>query len=308
MATNKDKLDSMPLNEGYSYRRVLDLSAIGESTLSYLVRNYPHSTELEWRARLACGQVVLNDRTANGSETLSSGSILIWNRPGWKEPDTPQSFTVIYQDKYLLAVDKPSGLPTLPGAGFYRNTLLTQVRAHYPDASPLHRLGRATSGLVLFALQADVASQISKQWSRIIKQYLALARHVATDEIYDIQSPIGTLHHPRLGTVHGVSASGKKARSVARAIERRYDSTLFEVDLHTGRPHQIRIHLASIGHPLVGDPLYGVGGIPKVDDPGLPGDAGYFLHAKRLVFVHPVTGRELDLKACPPQTLCCQHD
>ncbi len=109
------------------------------------------------------------------------------------------------------------------------------------------------------------------------------------------------MKHPRLGKVHAASSEGKPARSVARPVERRIDSTVFEVDLHTGRPHQIRIHLATIGHPLVGDPLYASGGKPRAVEPGLPGDAGYFLHAKRLVLLHPTSGQQLDIKSPLPE-------
>jgi 23S rRNA pseudouridine1911/1915/1917 synthase len=79
--------------------------------------------------------------------------------------------------------------------------------------------------------------------------------------------------------------------------------TLFEVDIHTGRPDQIRIHLAFIGHPLVGDPLYSAGGLPRADHPGLPGDGGYLLHAESLVFAHPLTGARMRLYAPPPLEL-----
>lgn len=79
--------------------------------------------------------------------------------------------------------------------------------------------------------------------------------------------------------------------------------TLFEVDIHTGRPEQIRIHLAFIGHPLVGDPLFVSGGLPRADHPGLPGDGGYLLHAERLVFAHPLSGAPMRLHAPPPREL-----
>jgi 23S rRNA pseudouridine1911/1915/1917 synthase len=86
-------------------------------------------------------------------------------------------------------------------------------------------------------------------------------------------------------------------------VERRLDSTLFQVDLLTGRPHQIRIHLASVGHPLVGDPLYTHGGVPKVESPGLPGDGGYWLHARRVVFRHPISHQQVAIEASVPAPL-----
>jgi 23S rRNA pseudouridine1911/1915/1917 synthase len=147
----------MTHNLGYSYRHVLGREAVGHSTLSYLVRHFSHSSESEWQVRLEAGEILLDDQPAKGLEQLGAGSVVTWNRPGWAEADTPQSYGVIFHDEDLLVVDKPSGLPTLPGAGFYRNTLLTLARADYPAACPLHRLGRATSGLVLFALNSRLA-------------------------------------------------------------------------------------------------------------------------------------------------------
>jgi len=291
----------MTFNQGFRYRHILGPKAIGHSTLSYLVTNFAHSTECDWKERLVAGEVELQQRTANGTETLRTGSELIWNRPGWLEQDTPQSYSVVYCDEDLLTVDKPSGLPTIPGAGFYLNTLLSLVRVKFPEARPLHRLGRATSGLVLFALNTQAASRLSQNWGRVEKQYQALSCSVASEDSYDIRSPIGKLDHPRLGTVYAACETGKPSRSVARVLERRSDSTVFEVDLHSGRPHQIRIHLAYIGHPLLGDPLYASGGQPLFNQPGLPGDSGYWLHAKRLVFDHPVSGKQMELESLIPE-------
>lgn len=293
----------MTLNEGYSYRRVLGSDSANCTTLSYLYGHFTHSTETEWQGRLASGEVLLNGVIAMGNESLRPGEVLVWNRPGWAEMETPQQYSLVYEDRQLLAVNKPSGLPTIPGAGYYLNTLLSLVRRDFPEACPLHRLGRATSGLVLFARDAMTASAVSRSWHKVQKQYQALGSLIASEDHYDIRSPIGDHSHPRLGNVYSASPDGKPARSVARTLERRLNTTVFEVDLHTGRPHQIRIHLAFIGHPLEGDPVYAVGGQPKLDQPGLPGDAGYWLHAKRLMLQHPISGNELSLESPLPNIL-----
>jgi 23S rRNA pseudouridine1911/1915/1917 synthase len=126
---------------------------------------YPHSTPQAWQQKLNNGEVTLNGVTATGSESVTSGQTLVWNRPPWIEPDAPQHFEVLFDDPHLLAVSKPSGLPTLPGAGFMENTLLCLVQKHTPNANPVHRLGRGTSGIVLFAKTPQAASNLTANWN-----------------------------------------------------------------------------------------------------------------------------------------------
>jgi 23S rRNA-/tRNA-specific pseudouridylate synthase len=101
----------------------------------------PHSTPQAWQQRLRNGEVTLNGDTATGSESVMSGQTLVRNRPAWIEPDCPQHFEILYEDPHLLAVNKPSGLPTVPGGGFMENTLLRLVRKRTPNANPVHRQG-----------------------------------------------------------------------------------------------------------------------------------------------------------------------
>lgn len=276
--------------------------------LSHLASLYPHSTAQAWHEKLNNKEVTLDGVTATGSESVISGQTLVWSRPPWVEPDAPQHFEILFDDPHLLAVNKPSGLPTLPGGGFMENTLLRLVQRQSPNANPVHRLGRATTGIVLFAKTPQAASNLSANWNtpKIQKIYLALAQNVAQQDAYEIVTPIGLVPHPLIGQVWAASPSGKPSKSLAKVISRSASNTTnagtttFEVSLHSGRPHQIRIHLSSIGHPLVGDPLYGLGGQPLENLPGLPGDGGYLLHAQFLKFRHPITGKQINLEAALP--------
>ncbi len=252
------------LNRGYAYTSIIGSKDHGRPLLSHLVSLYAHSTEQAWRHNLENGEVTLDGVTAAGGELLASGQILVWNRPPWIEPDALQHFEVLFEDDHLLAVHKPGGLPTLPGGGFLENTLLRLVQKQSPNANPVHRLGRATSGIVLFAKTTQAAAQLVADWNTdsVQKIYRALAQNVAEDDAYEILTPIGLVPHPLLGSVWAASPGGKPSKSLAKVISRTTGTTTFEVSLHSGRPHQIRIHLASIGHPLAGDPLYGFGGLP----------------------------------------------
>jgi 23S rRNA pseudouridine1911/1915/1917 synthase len=301
------------LNRGYAYTAIIGRKDHGRTLLVHLASLYSHSTAQAWQQNLNNGEVTVDGVTATGGESVTVGQILVWNRPPWIEPDSPLHFEVLFEDPYLLAVNKPGGMPTLPGGGFMENTLLRLVQRQNPNANPVHRLGRGTSGIVLFAKTPQAAAKLSANWNtpRIQKIYRALAQGIAQHDTYEILTPIGLVPHPRIGSVWAASPSGKPSKSLAKVISRAPSSTAgtttFEVSLNSGRPHQIRIHLASIGHPLVGDPLYGLSGQPLENLPGLPGDGGYFLHAQFLNFQHPITGKQINLEAALPSGFSLQQ-
>lgn len=295
----------MALNHGCVYPSQVGPAAAGQTLLAHLADNYRHSDADTWRARLGRGEVELDDRRATGDERLCSGQRIVWTRPPWDEPDVPLHFDVVHEDTALLVVDKPAGLPTMPAGGFLEHTLWTLVRHRHPEASPVHRLGRFTSGLVVFARSPEAAASLGAAWRehRVGKHYRALGNGRPEWARREITTPIGPVAHPILGSVHAASARGKPAHSVAEVVSVRGPDTVFQVAITTGRPHQIRIHLASVGHPLVGDPLYDAGGIPRAGSAALPGDGGYLLHAHRLGLPHPATGEWTQFEAPLPDAL-----
>jgi 23S rRNA pseudouridine1911/1915/1917 synthase len=292
------------VNGGYEYREEVGEHAAGRTVLAWLVARHRHSGEAAWRSRIAAGEVTLDGAASLAMDLLRPGQTLAWRRPPWEEPAVPLSFAVLHRDPHLLAVAKPRGLPSVPAGGFLEHTLLHRVRRRHSEAVPMHRLGRGTSGLVLFARTPEARRAVADAWRRgaVEKDYLALVAGRPPADVFTVDTPIGPVPHPRLGSVHAASAGGRPAVSHVRVLVRRDDSTLVAVTIPTGRPHQIRIHLAAAGHPLVGDRLYAAGGVPG-PAAALAGEGGYWLHAHRLALVHPATGERLELECAPPPLL-----
>lgn len=305
------------MNNGWIYHDRLMPADNGLTVLAYYVRHHTHSSEAEWRTRLAEGRVTCNGRMVSADAMLRTGDALAWARPPWEEPEVPCAFTILYEDDDLLAVDKPAGLPVLPGGGYVENTLLHLLRVRTPENPPIpvHRLGRGTSGVLLFACSALARRQLAADFSDTTRRASGALRKIyraltgpasGLPDALEITQPIGPVAHPALGWVHAASPAGKPAQSNCRILRRTSDDTLWEIDLVTGRPHQIRIHLAWAGVPLLGDPLYGPGGVPRIPTdarPPVPGDGGYRLHACSLTLTHPRSGERLTFSAPPPEAL-----
>jgi 23S rRNA pseudouridine1911/1915/1917 synthase len=314
------------MNQGWVYRDRVGTVDGGLTVLEFYTRRYAHSDRAEWKSRIEGGEILLNGVLAETETRLQTGQMLAYHRPPWQEPAVPLGFEVLYEDGDLLVVAKPSGLPVLPGGGFLENTLLHQLRQRYPQETPvpIHRLGRGTSGLMLLARSPLAKSNLSQQMRKstagggllvhsyrpLHKIYRALVSAGDMPDCFSINQPIGKIAHEQLGYIYGAAADGQFARSDVRVLRRDPDATLVEVTIFTGRPHQIRIHMAAAGFPLVGDPLYLAGGIPRPfseDDTTkqpVPGDCGYALHAYRLAFAHPRTQEPMQFSCPCPANLC----
>ena len=212
----------------------------------------------------------------------------------------PQAMTlnVIFEDEHLLVIDKPAGLVVHPAPGNWQGTLLNGLLARHADASRLaragivHRLDKDTSGLMVVARTLEAMTVLARAIAarEVRREYLALVHGEVSAVPFEIDAPIGRdpVSRIRMAVVSG----GRPSRTGVTRIG--FDGAVSAVRcrLHTGRTHQIRVHLASRGHPLVGDALYG--GRPAL------GMSRQALHAVRLGFVHPVTGRPVDLEAPLP--------
>jgi 23S rRNA pseudouridine1911/1915/1917 synthase len=292
------------MNDGYEYGEQVGADTAGRTVAAHLALRHRHSSAEVWRARIAAGEVLVDGQAAVASTPLRAGQIVVWRRPPWDEPAVPLAFAVLFRDAHLLAVAKPRGLPTMPAGGFLTHTLLHVVQRRFPEAAAMHRLGRGTSGIVLFARTDQARRGIAKAWrsGAVVKEYRALVTGVPLREAFDVDTPIGLVDHPRLGRVYAAVTEGKRSLTHVRVLAARDGQALVEATIPTGRPHQIRIHLAAAGHPLVGDPLYAAGGGLR-PRPALPGESGYHLHAYRLELDHPVTGARVEIECGPPRAL-----
>ena len=298
------------MNQGWTYFDRVKPAAAGQTVLDYYTQRYRHSSEAQWRSRIEQRQILLDGQPVKAQALVHKNQSLSYYRAPWQEPAAPLDFEVLHEDEDFWAIAKPSGLPVLPGGGFLEHTLLHQMRGRYPAETPVpvHRLGRGTSGVMLVAKSQSARELLAKQFRvrSLSKVYRALIGPAGRDELGDrfiCTYPIGKLPYPPLGYLYGHCEGGLAARSEVTVLQRGPTSTLVDVSILTGRPHQIRIHLAAAGYPMLGDPLYSAGGIPIAGGTAMPGDCGYHLHAHRLRLSHPRTGKTLSVVAQLPAIL-----
>ncbi len=254
------------------------------------------------------GLVNLNgQRSEKASRRVKAGDLmLVTLRPTQQsQAFQPQdiAFVVVHEDEHVLVVDKPAGLVVHPAPGHWSGTLLNGLLAFdkrsalMPRAGIVHRLDKDTSGLMVVArsrqaMDALVNAIAAREVSR---QYLALGHHHwAGTASVKVELPIGRdpRNRLRMAVVDLQKTQGKTARTDFQLLDNAIDSCLVQCVLHTGRTHQIRVHMASLGHPLLGDSVYG-----GRTDAGIVRQA---LHAFRLAFRHPVTGKALSFESHVP--------
>jgi len=256
------------------------------------------------------GRVRVNGHPRPKRHLLTAGDVVeaeVTPRPGDEPatrpegPDERAPFTLVYEDEHLLVVDKPAGVVVHPARGHWTGTLAQALadRAGGGDEfrpGIVHRLDRDTSGLLVVARTDDVhrALKLTLAARRLTREYVALVDGHPSARTGTIDAPIGRDRRDRL-KISLDTAVPRSARTHFELVELLPSTALLRVTLETGRTHQIRVHLAAIGHPVAGDPVYGTA--------GSWGLTRQFLHAQRLSFAHPVTGEVIDVASPLPSDL-----
>jgi 23S rRNA pseudouridine1911/1915/1917 synthase len=289
----------------------VDVAAAGMRLDRWLVTAVPELSRARLQALIDDGHVRVEGAARKAAHRLHGGEaveIEIPPAPPQELAPEPIALAIVYEDADVLVVDKPAGMVVHPGAGVSRGTLAAGVLAHAPGTASVggqrrpgvvHRLDKGTSGLLVLAKTTPAYHALVAQLSAraVTRVYLAVVHGRMAHREGCVDAPIGRDPHHRQRMAIRPVGQGRRAVTRFRVLERLGDFTVVECRLETGRTHQIRVHLASLGHPVAGDEVYGRG------RPRLPVEMeGLALHAARLAFVHPVTQERMEFSApLPPR-------
>lgn len=307
---------------GSTRRLVVPDSAAGERVDAHLAARLPDLSRSRVTQLLADGRVRLDGRVPRKSERVEPGGVLEVEVP----PPTPSTvepedipLDIVHEDRDLLVVNKPPGLVVHPAPGHRTGTLVNALLHHVEDLSGIggvkrpgivHRLDKDTSGLMIVAKHDRAHRRLSRalKHREIHRGYLAACWGHLDEDRVTVDAAIARSRRERKKMT--VAQEGRRAVTHFRRVERWVAADLLSAELETGRTHQIRVHLAHIGHPVVADEVYGGGGARGISGPGRGWAKQFqamvprqFLHARRLEFAHPRTGEMMVLEAPLPDDL-----
>lgn len=283
----------------------LTAQASGQRLDKYLAEEMADLSRSRIKELVQAGEVLVNGKKSKVSYKVQKGDLIqvtVLPLEPLKLEAENIPLDIVYEDEDVIVVNKPQGMVVHPAAGHPSHTLVNALLYHTRDLadSPegfrpgiVHRIDKDTSGLLMVAKNAAARESLEKQLAAKSnkRQYLAIVHGNFAEEEGTIDAPIG--RNPKDRKQMAVVEKGKSAVTHFKVLEQYQGYSLVECQLETGRTHQIRVHMAYIGHPLAGDPLYG----PRKTLPG----HGQFLHAKTLGFKQPSTGEWLEFSVQPPE-------
>ena len=287
---------------------IVDSSHAGQRLDRFLADSLPAFSRSRLQALIRDGFVKVNGKPARPRNVVRHGDSIEWREPEITKIDAepePMDLDILFEDDDLLVINKPAGLVVHPGAGHRQHTLVNALLAHCKNLSGIggkerpgivHRLDKETSGALVIAKNDATHRDLAKQFAdrTIGKVYLALVAGVPRKSFGTIEAPIARhpVHRKKMSVAQ---RAGRSARTEYRVVRSSGDASLVECTIHSGRTHQIRVHLHHLGHPVLGDKLYGgkrAGNFPR-----------QMLHAWKLSFRHPRTGKTMNFTAPIPQDL-----
>jgi 23S rRNA pseudouridine1911/1915/1917 synthase len=287
----------------------------------WLAARLPELSRTRIKALVESGGVLVDGRRVKSAHRLRSAERVeaaVPPLPPEELTPEPIPLRIVFEDAHVLVVDKPAGMVTHPGAGRPAGTLAAAALAHVPSMAGVggprrpgivHRLDKGTSGLIVLAKTPLAYEALTEQLSRraVTRRYVCLVHGRVRVASGVIDKPIGRDARSRVRMAVAREGKGKRAVTRFRVLERFAGATFVECRLETGRTHQIRVHMASIGHPLLGDETYGRRSERRAPDPILSeliaALGGVALHAAGLGFAHPATGAEQQLVSPIPNRL-----
>ena len=295
---------------------VIPAEAAGQRLDQALARLLPQYSRARLQQWIVDARVVVNGKSPRARDKLRGGEqveITVHEAPAGEWTAQAIPLVVVYEDAELLVIDKPAGLVVHPGAGNPEGTLLNALLHHLPVLNKLpragivHRLDKETSGLLVVAKTERARLHLIQQLKErtLAREYLALVQGIVIAG-GTVDAPIG--RHAQTRTRMAVSERGKPAISHYRVEKKFRAHTLLRVKLQSGRTHQIRVHMAHLKHPLVGDPVYGGrlhlprGASAALAD-ALRGFKRQALHATRLGLIHPASGEHVEWESPLPQDM-----
>ena len=282
---------------------------------AYLAKRFTYLSRTKWQSEIKLGKISCNDKTVQSVHmNVNSGDIISYNGVGREEPKVDANYSIIFEDEYLTAVNKPPNLPVHPSGRFHENTLMRILsRDKQKEFFPIHRIDRETSGIVLFSSKRTAISAFQKALSDGVKTYLVVVHgHPEKDE-FTINAPLGPARNSLIRKKREAYAgAGENAITHFTKVMSLGKLSLLKAVIETGRTHQIRAHCLYASLPVVGDKIYGLDEKCYLDfiengmNGGIASLLGFHrsaLHCFEIKLVHPFTDQALLLEALPPQDI-----